>query len=51
MNYAPKSNSKRSRFCSISCGLQVKFTRQNMNIVRINTFLKFSENLRGQKMN
>ena len=29
---------------------EVQFTRQNMNTDRINNFLKFSENLRAQKL-
>ena len=32
-------------------GTLVEFTRQNMNIDRINNSPKFSENLRVQKMN
>ena len=37
-------------FCSIERGTLVQFTRQTINIDRINNFLKFSENLRGQKL-
>ena len=50
MNWAPKRRGKLKKIhkITVSCSIQ-QFTRQNINIGRFNNFLKFRENLPGQK--
>ena len=40
-----KKNDKNNKLYSILRGTKVRFTRQNINIERINNFMKFNENL------